>query len=48
LDLINDLVELDGQVLGKQSGILAGQNEIEVFLFEQGAMRIMGATRLQG
>lgn len=35
LDLINDLVELDGQVFGKQPGILMGQNEIEVFLFEQ-------------
>jgi len=45
LDLINDLVELDGQVLGKQASILMGQNEIQIFSFEQRAMGIVGTAR---
>ena len=45
LDLINDLVELDGQVLGKQPGILAGQNEIQVFGFEQRPVSVMSSAR---
>ena len=45
LDLINDLVELDGQVLGKQPGILAGQNEIQIFGFEQRPVSIVRSAR---
>ena len=37
-----------GQVLGKQPGILTGQNEIQIFRFEQGAMGIMVTARGNG
>jgi len=44
LDLVDDLVELDGQVLGKGTGLLMAEDEVQVFGFEQGPMSIMGAA----
>ena len=47
LDLVDDLVGLDGQVLGERAGFLVGENEIQVFGFEQRAMGIMACCGVE-
>ena len=46
LDLVNDLVVLQGQVFGEVGLFLPGQDPIEIVGRQQGTMRIMGAARL--
>ena len=49
LDLIDDLVVLDGQVFGDRSGSLAGEDQVEFLLGESGwAMDIMIGARAYG
>src|SRR4030065_1031037 len=48
LDLVDDLVELDGQVLGERACFLMGENNIQVFGFEQRSVGVMGAAGLNG
>jgi hypothetical protein len=45
LDLVNDLLVLNGQVFGEYADFLAGEDQIQVFGLEQGAMGIMVAAR---
>jgi hypothetical protein len=48
LDLVDHFVGLHGQVLGKRAGFLMGQDEVQVFIIEQGAMGIVIAARRYG
>ena len=45
LDLVDDLVVLQGQVFREGCGSLAGEDPIQVLGGKQGTMRIMGAAR---
>ena len=44
LDLVDNLVGLDGQVFGERADLLMGQDEIQVFGLEQGAVCVMVAA----
>jgi hypothetical protein len=46
LDLIDDLVVLNGQVFGECTRLLVGEDQVQIFGLEQRAMGIMGAARL--
>ena len=48
LDLIDDLVVLNGQVLGEGAGFLIGEDNVQIFGFEQRAMGVMGAAGWHG
>ena len=48
LDLIDDLVVLNGQVFGERTGLLIGEDNVQVFGLEQRAMGVMGAAGLHG
>jgi hypothetical protein len=44
LDLVDDLVELKGQVFRKDTGFLMSQDPIQVFCLEQGSVGVMRAA----
>ena len=44
LDLVDDLVTLNGQVFGEEAGVLAGKAQLQVFGWEQRAVGILGAA----
>ena len=44
LDLVDDLLELEGQVLGEQAGFLPGEDASEVILGCEWAMGIVSAS----
>ena len=44
LDLVDDIFELDGQVLGDQTGFLPGQDLVKVLVSQQGPMGIQGTA----
>jgi len=48
LDLVDDLVGLHRQVLGQRAGFLMGEDEVQVFGREQGAVSVMGTAGLNG
>jgi len=48
LDLVNDLIKLDGQVFGENTGFLAGEDQVKVFSVEQRAVGIVIAARGNG
>ena len=45
MDLVNDLVELNSQVFGKDTGFLASEDDVQVFSFEDRAMGIVVTAR---
>ena len=48
LDLIDDLVVLNGQVFGERTGLLVSEDNVQIFGLEQRTMGVMGAAGLHG
>ena len=48
LDLVDHPLELHSQIFGERGGFLMGQDEVQVFVFEQGTMGIVAAAWYHG
>ena len=46
LDLVDGVLELDGQVFGNTAGLLPGENVVQVLCLQHGPMGIQGRTGL--
>ena len=48
LDLVDDLLELQGQVFGKQARLLPGEDQVEVLRLGERPVSIIGTARRNG
>ena len=48
LDLVDDFLELQGQIFGKDAGFLPGEDLVEVLVLGERAVSIVGTARRDG